>query len=106
MRYSESAVRIRLGLGFRFRVRFRVRVRVGLGLGLGSVLGLGLGLDSVRGSTISHKMKYLPLEFCGFFRHIARPFYRKFHRLYLRLLVDLVGIITMLKAVVTLLWKH
>ena len=22
--------------------------------------GLGLGLDSVRGSTISHKMKYLP----------------------------------------------
>ena len=44
MRYSESAVRIRLGLG----------------LGLGSGLGLGLGLDSVRGSTISHKMKYLP----------------------------------------------
>ena len=35
-----------LGLGLR------------LGLGLGS--GLGLGLDSVRGSTISHKMKYLP----------------------------------------------
>ena len=39
----------------------------GLGLGLGSGLGLlglglgsGLGLDSVRGSTISHKMKYLP----------------------------------------------
>ena len=32
-----------------------------LGLGLGSgLLGLGLGLDSVRGSTISHKMKYLP----------------------------------------------
>ena len=27
-------------------------------LGLG--LGLGLGLDSMRGSTISHKMKYLP----------------------------------------------
>ena len=23
-------------------------------------LGLGLGLDSVRGSTISHKVKYLP----------------------------------------------
>ena len=46
MGYSESAVRI--------RVRFR------LGLGLGSGLGLGLGLDSVRGSTISHKMKYLP----------------------------------------------
>ena len=55
-----------LGLGLR------------LGLGLGS--GLGLGLDSVRGSTISHKMKYLPkarrklckallvlhfLEYCG-----------------------------------------
>ena len=37
MGYSESAVRI--------RIRFR--------------LGLGLGLDSVRGSTISHKMKYL-----------------------------------------------
>ena len=35
-----------LGLGLR------------LGLGLGS--GLGLGLDSVRGSTISHKMKNLP----------------------------------------------
>ena len=33
---------------------------LGLGLGLGSGLGLGLGLDSVRGSTISHKMKYLP----------------------------------------------
>ena len=32
---------------------------LGLGLGLGSGLGLGLGLDSVRGSTISHKMKYL-----------------------------------------------
>ena len=31
----------------------------GLGLGLGSGLGLGLGLDSARGSTISHKMKYL-----------------------------------------------
>ena len=42
MGYSESAVRIRV------RIRFRVR------------LGLGLGLDSVRGSTISHKMKYLP----------------------------------------------
>ena len=40
MRYSESAVRIRLGLGLD--------------------LGLGLGLDSVRGFTISHKMKYLP----------------------------------------------
>ena len=31
-----------------------------LGLGLGSGYGLGLGLDSVRGSTISHGMKYLP----------------------------------------------
>ena len=28
-------------------------------LQLGSGSGLGLGLDSVRGSTISHKMKYL-----------------------------------------------
>ena len=35
---------------------------LGLGLGLGSGLGLGLGLDSVRGSTISHKMKYLPCQ--------------------------------------------
>ena len=35
---------------------------LGLSLGLGSGLGLGLGLDSVRGSTISHKMKYLPEE--------------------------------------------
>ena len=35
---------------------------LGLGLGLGSGLGLGLGsgFDSVHGSTISHKMKYLP----------------------------------------------
>ena len=31
-----------------------------LGLGLG--LGLGLELDSVLGSTISHKMKYLSLR--------------------------------------------
>ena len=46
MGYSESAVRIRVRIRIRFRVRFR--------------LGLGLGLDSVRGSTISHKMKYLP----------------------------------------------
>ena len=30
-----------------------------LGLGLGPGLGLGLGLDSLRGSTISLKMKYL-----------------------------------------------
>ena len=44
-----------------------VNPELGLGLGsglalrlrLGSGLGLGLGLDSVRGSTISHKMKYL-----------------------------------------------
>ena len=51
MGYSESAVRIRIRVRIRvrFRVRFRVRIRV------------GLGLDSVRGSTISHKMKYLPL---------------------------------------------
>ena len=34
----------------------------GLGLGLGSGLGFGLGLDSVHGSTISHKMKYLPIK--------------------------------------------
>ena len=34
---------------------------LGLGLGLGSGLGLGLEFDSVRGSTISHKMKYLPV---------------------------------------------
>ena len=40
---------------------------LGLGLGLGSGLGLGLGLDSLRGSTISHKMKYLPF----FQRHTA-----------------------------------
>ena len=33
---------------------------LGLGSGLGSELGLGLGLYSLRGSTISHKMKYLP----------------------------------------------
>ena len=32
----------------------------GLGLALGS--GFGLGLDSVRWSTISHKMKYLSLR--------------------------------------------
>ena len=32
-------------------------LQLGSGSGLG--LGLGLGLDSVRGSTISHKMKYL-----------------------------------------------
>ena len=31
----------------------------GLGLGLGLGSGLGLGLDSGRGSTMSHKMKYL-----------------------------------------------
>ena len=31
---------------------------IGLGLGLGLRLGLGLGLGLVRGSTISHKMKY------------------------------------------------
>ena len=43
-----------------------VNPQLGSGLGLGSVLGLGSGLglrlrlDSVRGSTISHKMKYLP----------------------------------------------
>ena len=47
MGYSESAVRIRV------RIRFRVR------------LGLGLGLDSVRGSTISHKMKYLTDKYMG-----------------------------------------
>ena len=35
---------------------------LGLGLGLGSGLRLGLGSDSVRGSSISHKMKYLPLQ--------------------------------------------
>ena len=38
--------------------------QLGLGLvlssGLGLGLGLRLGLDSVRGSTVSHKMKYLP----------------------------------------------
>ena len=33
-----------------------------LGLGLGSGLGLGLSLDSVRGSTISHKMKFQPVH--------------------------------------------
>ena len=54
MGYSESAVRIR------FRLGSELGLGVGLGLGLGSGLGLGLGLDSVRGSTISHKMKYLP----------------------------------------------
>ena len=38
-----------------------------LGSGLGSGLGLGFGLDSVRGSTISHKMKYFEvlLSFLG-----------------------------------------
>ena len=35
---------------------------LGLGLGLSSGLGLGLRLDPVLGSTISHKMKYQPLE--------------------------------------------
>ena len=39
----------------------------GSGLGLGLGLGSGLGLDSLRGSTISHKMKYLPF----FQRHTA-----------------------------------
>ena len=34
--------------------------QLGSGLGLGLGLGSGLGLDSVRGSTTSHKMKYLP----------------------------------------------
>ena len=37
-----------------------VNPQLGSGLRLGIGLGLGLGLDSVRGSTISHKMKYLP----------------------------------------------
>ena len=41
MGYNESAVRITV------RGRLRVRFR----------FGLGFGLDSVRGSTISHKMK-------------------------------------------------
>ena len=36
---------------------------LGLGSGLGLGLGSGLGLDSVHGSTISHKMKYLPHAF-------------------------------------------
>ena len=36
------------------------RLGLGLMLGLGLGLGLGLRLDSVRGSTLSHKMKYLP----------------------------------------------
>ena len=59
MGYGESAVSIRVRI--RFRVRFRLGLGLGLDLGLGSRLGLGLGFDSVRGSTISHKMKYLPL---------------------------------------------
>ena len=36
----------------------------GLGLRLGLGLGSGLGLISVRGSTISYKMKYLPTSLC------------------------------------------
>ena len=62
MAYSESAVRIRVRITVRVRVRFRARIRIKLGLG--SRLGLGLGLDSVRGCTISHKMKYLPHSKC------------------------------------------
>ena len=44
---------------------------LGLGLGFGSGLGLGLGLDSERGSTTSHKMKYLP------FLRKVNPNYKK-----------------------------
>ena len=53
MGYNESAVRItvRGRLRVRFRIRIRVRIRVRFRF------GLGFGLDSVRGSTISHKMK-------------------------------------------------
>ena len=51
MGYSESEVNPQLGSG------------LGLGLGLGS----GLGLDSVRGSIISHKMKYLPAVYRRWF---------------------------------------
>ena len=37
-----------------------------LGSGLGSEIGLGLGLDSMRGFTISHKMKcYYPFTPCN-----------------------------------------
>ena len=60
MGYCESAVRIRVRIRVRFRIRIRIRFRVRFRVGLG--LGLGLGLDSVRGSTISHKMKYLPTK--------------------------------------------
>ena len=51
MGYSGSAVRIRV------RIRFRVS----------SGLGLELGLDSVHGSTISHKMKYFPFTYLVLF---------------------------------------
>ena len=60
MGYSESTVRIRDRIKVRFRVRFRVRIRVRVRVRIRIRFRLGLGLDSVRGSTISHKMKYLP----------------------------------------------
>ena len=48
--YGEYSIRIRVRIRFsvRIRVRFRFRLRI------------KIRLDSVRGSTISHKMKYLP----------------------------------------------
>ena len=51
-----------LGSGLGLGLGLGLGSGLGLGLGLGLALGLGsgLGLDSVRGSTISHKMKYLP----------------------------------------------
>ena len=55
MGYNESAVRIRVRIRGRLRVRFRIRIRVRIRVRFR--FGLGLGLDSVRGSTISHKMK-------------------------------------------------
>ena len=60
MGYSESAVRIRVRIRVRDRFRFRVRIRVRIRVRFRVRIRVGLGLDSVRGSTISHKMKYLP----------------------------------------------
>ena len=46
----------RLGSGLELGSGLRLVLGSSLGLGLGLRLALGLGLDTVRGSTISHKM--------------------------------------------------
>ena len=56
----ESRLGLGLGLGLELGSGLRLDLGSRLGLGLGLRLALGLGLDTVRGSTISHKMKLLP----------------------------------------------